>query len=333
MNAKCFTEPIPKSISNSGVYLIHVAHHKYVGSTNNFYIRLQTHRKQLRRGKNENKKFINAYNKYGETACFWEILEVCESKDSILKQREEYWIKRLNSDLNINKYPTKCPTNIIYNSKKSSKIVYRYDLDGNYIDSFPSAKEAERQLQINHNSIAQVCRKVKSYVKSAGGFQWSYEKKEHLNKYVNNSNKAKIVSIFLFDCYTGEEFEFDSIASAVKTLNINGKNFDGACASVSSAASNHCYVNYRYLSRYANDLYKIPDRNKAILDTQKLIIYPNLKELSRVKGISDYILKKSLKQDSSSCLQYLNVVARKKFRESGKLHLLDNPNPSSVEIH
>ena len=335
MNIKCFTEPIPKSISNAGIYLIHVAHHKYVGSTKDFYTRLQTHRKQLRKGKDENKKFINAYNKYGETSCFWEILEICDPIDTVLKQREEYWINKLNSDLNINKYPTKCPTTIIYNQKHASKTVYRYDLNGNYIDSFPSAKEAERQLNINYNSISQVCRKAKIYIKSAGGFQWSYEKKQYLGEYINNSDKAKIVSIFLFDCYTGEEFKFDSIADAVRSLNISGKNFDSICAAVSSSATSNrscSYINHRYLSRYDGKLYKIPGRNKVIIDTQNWIIYTDLKKASKEIGISTYILRKKLKQNSYPHLHYLNVVAREKFRESGKLHLLDNPNPSSVEI-
>ena len=277
MNTHCFTESIPKNISNSGIYLIHVAHHKYIGSTKNFYDRLQTHRKQLRRGTDENKKFLNAYNKYGESSCFWEILELCDADEKILKQREEYWINTLNSDLNINKYPTRYPTTIIYNQKHSSKPVYRYDLDGNYIDEFISAREAGRKLNIDSNSISQVCRRKKSYLKSAGGFQWSYEKKNKLSKYINNSSKAKIVSIFIFDCYTGEEFKFDSIAEAVRQLNIIGKNFDSSCAGIASSAIHHSYINQRYLSRYENQLYKIPKRNKFIIDMEKLIVYSDLK--------------------------------------------------------
>ena len=332
MNTHCFTEPIPKNISNSGVYLIHIAHHKYIGSTKNFYERLQTHRKQLRKGNCENKKFINAYNKYGESACFWEILELCTSDDKVLKQREEYWINALNSDLNINKYPTKYPSTIIYNQKHSSKPVYRYNLNGDYIDKFTSAREAERQLNIDSNYISQVCRKQKSYLKSAGGFQWSYEKKDKLDKYINNSDKAKIVSIFIFDCYTGEEFKFNSIADAVRQLNINGKNFDSSCATISSGALHHAYINQRYLSRYENQLYKLPTRNKFILDTEKLIVYSDLKSACKAINSPVQTLKKLLKSDSHPYLHYLNVVARVKFRESGKLHLLDNPNPSSVEI-
>lgn len=332
------TYPLKDKISldyrnRSGIYLILVSHHKYVGSTKNIYDRIQTHRKQLRANKAENKKFIAAYNKYTEDSCYWQVLEYCDSNDETLKLREKYWIEKIDSDLNINRDPTKYPSTIIYNSECSSKKVYQYDLDGNFIKEFPSASEAERTLGIDGNSITQVCRKIRPFVKSAGGYQWSYTYETSLPKYINNSSKAKIKGINIFDVISGEEYSFDSIADAVRALIKDSNNFDSDCASLSSATKVPTYAIGRYLCKSLDSpYYRVPSRNKLIYDSINDVIYMDSKEASDKLGISRSQVKKICKDESNESLQYLNYCARVKFRESGKLHLLDNPNPSSVEI-
>lgn len=42
--------------------------------------------------------------------------------------------------------------------EKFSKKVNQYDLDGNFIQSFPSAQEAGRQLKFSSSLISGVCR-------------------------------------------------------------------------------------------------------------------------------------------------------------------------------
>lgn len=333
MNIKCFTESIPVTNNQSGIYIIYVAQHKYVGSTKNFYKRLQTHRKELRRGIKENQKFLNAYKKYGESACFWEILEICDPIDKILKEREEYWINQMQADLNINKSPTQFPTTIINNLKSTSKPIYQYSLLGEFINEFPSCSEASRMLHIDNNAIAQAGRKAHSYNKSAGGYQWSYIKCTNIGPYINNSSKAKIIPICLFDCFTGEEYCFTSIAEAVRILNIVGKNFDSTCAAISSASKKVQYLNNRYLVRKPENLYKIPTRNKQIIDTRTNTVYGNIKSAHIILNFPKQTLKKILQSNTHEYLHYLNDVASVKFRESGKLHLLDNPNPSNSEMN
>lgn len=53
------------------------------------------------------------------------------------------------------------------------KEVHQYDLNGNYIASYYSQKEAEAQTGANRNSICDVC---KGRALSAGGYLWSYTK-------------------------------------------------------------------------------------------------------------------------------------------------------------
>lgn len=60
-----------------------------------------------------------------------------------------------------------------YNTKtnKSIKKVDQYDINGNYITTFPSLREAGRQLGLDSSSITKVC---KGKVKTCGGFIFKY---------------------------------------------------------------------------------------------------------------------------------------------------------------
>lgn len=52
-------------------------------------------------------------------------------------------------------------------------VVLQYDLDGNFIRSFNSCREAGRLLKITHEYIAECCRGIR---KNYNGCLWKYEK-------------------------------------------------------------------------------------------------------------------------------------------------------------
>ena len=54
-----------------------------------------------------------------------------------------------------------------------SKRIDQLTLEGEYITTFPSTMEIERQLGIPHSQISNVCKNKKNY-HSAGGFKWRY---------------------------------------------------------------------------------------------------------------------------------------------------------------
>lgn len=56
---------------------------------------------------------------------------------------------------------------------KLSKSVDQLTLDGEYIMTFPSTMEVERQLNIPHSQVSNVC-KSKRHHNTAGGFKWKY---------------------------------------------------------------------------------------------------------------------------------------------------------------
>lgn len=59
------------------------------------------------------------------------------------------------------------------NRRDCSKPVIQLDMDGNVIQWFPSAKEAERQTCVNSGGIIQVC---KGRYRQLNGFRWMYAK-------------------------------------------------------------------------------------------------------------------------------------------------------------
>jgi group I intron endonuclease len=76
----------------SGIYKILNTHNRmiYVGSAVDFQQRFYLHIYHLNANTHFNKHLQNAWNKYGENAFEFKILEFCE-KDNLIK-REQHWI-------------------------------------------------------------------------------------------------------------------------------------------------------------------------------------------------------------------------------------------------
>lgn len=57
--------------------------------------------------------------------------------------------------------------------KYHQKQVYQFDKQGNFLNSYESVAEAERQTKVHHSNIVNVCNGKR---KSAGGYKWSYDR-------------------------------------------------------------------------------------------------------------------------------------------------------------
>lgn len=68
--------------------------------------------------------------------------------------------------------PYKRKTASIKNNEKLSKKVKQFDKKMNYLQTFPSIREAYRQTGVKVSSISAVCQKQR---KTAGGFIWEYD--------------------------------------------------------------------------------------------------------------------------------------------------------------
>lgn len=84
-------------MSNSGVYYIEhkVSGKKYIGSSSDLKKRFQTHRRQLRKGTHANIKLQRSWDKYGEAAFAFAILELAKPRE--LLGREQFWLDRFDS--------------------------------------------------------------------------------------------------------------------------------------------------------------------------------------------------------------------------------------------
>jgi len=67
----------------------------YVGQTNDFNKRLIAHKHSIKRKNSRHVILINSFKKYGFDEHIFEVLEECD--DSLLNEREIYWIKELNT--------------------------------------------------------------------------------------------------------------------------------------------------------------------------------------------------------------------------------------------
>lgn len=84
-----------------GIYaIIHVESGKlYIGSASNIYSRWRTHKSELRRGLHHSPHLQNAWNKYGESAFQFTVIEACLKDAVILCSREQHWLDKYRGKL------------------------------------------------------------------------------------------------------------------------------------------------------------------------------------------------------------------------------------------
>lgn len=116
-------------------------------------------------------ELYRAFKKYGIGAFSFEVIEECTIEE--LNEREIYWIAHFdsfNNGYNMTLGGKAC-------NGTNDKVVYQYDLSGNFIKEYKSAHEAARENNIQFTNICKVCRGER---KTAGGFGWSYTKTENI---------------------------------------------------------------------------------------------------------------------------------------------------------
>jgi group I intron endonuclease len=231
---------LTKKYSKSGIYMILINNKFYIGSSLCISTRLFCHRRRLKSGKHANIILINHFNKYGEEKCFFKILEYCDKKDLLI--REKFYIDHLKPELNVETDP------INQNGSYKSKTVYQYDLNGNFIKEHLSAAEAERTLG-KHSSMIASCARGNTAFKSAYGYLWSYEKKQNLS-YSNNSSKSKAKNVYQYDLSGTFLNKHDSVAAATRSLNLKG-NFSSHCTNISACCLGKTKQAYGYLWTYS----------------------------------------------------------------------------------
>lgn len=195
----------------------------YIGQSVALEARYQKHKRDWLNGTTQ---LYQAMQQYGWDNFSYEIVELCSKEQ--LNERECYWITYYNSykyGYNMtkggsNRYSVDNEAiNLLYDAGKTPKeiaielllglstvydhlqgnskhpeqsnngIIYQYDLQGNFIKAWPYIQKASDELGIAAISISRVIRHERN---SAGGFQWSKEKKDKLEPLIKTSNPRTI---------------------------------------------------------------------------------------------------------------------------------------------
>lgn len=238
----------------SGIYCIVNTDNqkKYVGSSKNIYQRLQKHRAYLRKNMHENKKLQNSWNKHGEDSFQYFILELCPEEQ--LLEREQFHIDTMkpwyNITLEVQRLKMSEESRVkMSKSRKEGfkrgtvklyqeKPIHQYTLDGQYIQSFKSIKEASKKTKVTRSCIN---RFLEGLYKKGGNFLWSLTKEDCLPPYQkapHNMDKIK-KPINVIDVIAHTTTPYDSLTDFCNAI---GKNM----MSIRHAIKH----NYPYLKRY-----------------------------------------------------------------------------------
>lgn len=273
---------------------------KYIGSSINLEKRHVQHLSLLKNSKHIIKDFQNDFNKYGIESFKYEILEYVDNKDFLDKKisRKNFLFKiREIEQKYLNKYhvkeflKNKKDTRffkLLYNKaplvdnkyKSNQKMVYQYDIFGNFLTQFENSHIAETITKIDASSIRRCCDKIR---KSAGNFLWSYTKETCLPKLV----KGK--PIYQYD--TNKTFikKYNSITEAKLETKID----------IRKEKQSTCILQGGYYWLFENEsfpTYKKPRIKTCFIEDCKEFLNKQKKYGERKKFVNTMILKYNMSE-------------------------------------
>ncbi len=170
----------------------------YIGSAVNFRKRKNAHLSALQNNRHENRYLQRAYNSSKESFVF-EIIEELHTtiKEDIIK-KEQYYLDRFKPDYNIKKLAdsslgvkrslntrlkmsqaSKGKPKSLQHRLKLTKPIVQFSLDYKQLQTYISATEAAKILQLNRRSINN-CLKGRAF--TSGNYIWKYETEVQIGK-------------------------------------------------------------------------------------------------------------------------------------------------------
>jgi len=200
---------------------------RYIGKSVNPIKRLSEHLSECRGYNHRRANWIKLLIKNGYRPELI-ILKVCPSCD--FEKYESEYIKLYKSDKLTNSDDSgqgnkNRKREIIDNiSKKLSKPVYRFDLNGDYIDEYKSTREASRNLSINHSNIVRCCN---NKIKHTNQFIFRYDRELKVDKIeLPNAVKKQVVELD----FNGKVInKWTSLMSCSRDTGIDNGNLSRVC--------------------------------------------------------------------------------------------------------
>lgn len=178
-----------------------------------------------------NRKPINMYSLDGKYIKTYECARIIEEEYPQYKEYriKDTCVKKIKYKDKIFRYYVGNTNDIIVDKEilqnKHAKKVYQYDLDGNFIASYNSLKEASEKTNTYRPSISSCLNGTYQY---ANNYMWFYEKKEKptFDKSRKNGNKG----IIIFQKLNGKIINtFNSTIEAVEFLGLEKKKYKTLC--------------------------------------------------------------------------------------------------------
>lgn len=169
------------------------------------------------------------FRKYGIENFSFKIVELCE--ENLLDEKEKIWIKRYNSYFNGYNQTLGGSGN-----KKELSKIYQYDMFGNYLKEFTNIYEASKETGITTVNIY-CCLSKKRAQKTAGGFQWSYNK---VDKIENAFSSCPVIAF----TFSGERKKFYS--SINEAMNETGDEYYSIKKSCDTKQHSGAHYQWRY---------------------------------------------------------------------------------------
>jgi len=210
-------QQITKELEVSGIYIITniINGHRYVGSAKSIRKRLWKHRSLLRHNKHENDHLQSAWNKYSEENFTYGILELCE--ETVLLDREQFYLDTLHPEYNIDistkhehlsletiqkMREKRIKMNEAGLIKLSWKEIHQYDLNGTYVKTFKSIKDAAQECGLH---VCTIDRFLSGKYKRGGNYLWSLKKVDSMEPYKKPVRKDMGVSKKKIHVYNNNE--------------------------------------------------------------------------------------------------------------------------------
>jgi len=212
----------------SGIYkIVNKTNGKfYLGSSKSIHSRWSQHKKELRNNCHHSRYLQNAWNKYGEDAFSFEIYELINVEELIIK--EQYYLDSLkpyDETIGYNILPTAGGGDTISKNPNREAIIEKLRISSrNAINNMSYYKKVEWKKKISnslkgrvfseehskHKSEAQMGEKNHQY-----GVKWSKERRKNQSESHKGKNSCQIMRKV---CIYGVIYE--SVLSACRALNI-----------------------------------------------------------------------------------------------------------------